>query len=339
MIKLKTCTFPVIFLMLSLPCSLVVVDAQSQRMSYEEIPSRDLDTHSIRYRNGRLSVQVNNVSMQELLDDIAAHCGLTVVGEVDSDQRLTMVFHKINLDAVLERILGHRRFILLAGTQKQTPAFAAVHEILWLFPQANEQDTSSKISDSDQEANSDSFDGTNLGDANPGEQVNTVSELENNEDSKALSQLALMLADENADVRLEAASVLAIVGGNQAVESLTTAALGDEDSSVRKEAVHALGEIGGDSVIHIVEYALMDPDDEVRAAAINAYADIGGEKSVMVLATALNDADPNLRAKVVDALGEIGGEAAIGFLRHALLDEDSSIREAAAEYLDDLSSQ
>ncbi len=325
--------------MLSLPCSLVVVDAQNQLTSYEEIPSRDFDTHSVQYRNGRLSVQVNNISIQQLLDDIAAQSGLTVVGEVDSDQRLTMVFYELNLDAALERTLGHHRFILLAGTQKQTPASAAVHEIIWLFPQAKEQDTSSQISNSVQEANTDSFDGTKLGNANPGEQVNTVSELENNEDSEALSQPALMLADESVGVRLEAALELAIIGGNQAVEALTAAALGDEDTSVRKEAVHALGEIGGDSVIHIVEYALMDPDDEVRAAAINAYADIGGEKPVMVLATALNDKDPNLRAKVVDALGEIGGEAAIGFLQHALSDEDSSIREAAAEYLDDLSSQ
>ncbi len=261
-----------------------------------------------------VTVKARDVTVKDLIEEIARQSGLVVVLHDPLDERVTMELHRLPLPEAMGRILRDQSFALqyvqpLSSTGNSSDAHPSR---LWVFSKGPADDY----------ARQDAVKG--LGALNADE---------------VIVPLSLALADDDANVRLEAVSALANVGSDQATAALAAAALSDGDSSVREEAVYALGEIGGETGMQVLEQALMDPDNRVREAAVEAFADIGGDESALALAVALNDEDASLRAEAVDALGEIGGETAIRLLQQALADEQSSIREAAAEFLAELSSQ
>ncbi|MDH3691494.1 MAG: HEAT repeat domain-containing protein [Gammaproteobacteria bacterium] len=209
-----------------------------------------------------------------------------------------------------------------------------------------------------------------LADDDPEVRLDAVSELADIGSDEASAALAVALGDEDALVREEAVHALGDIGGATANQILEQAfmdtemevrgaaidafadiggdesalalavALRDQDASLREEAVYALGQIRGETAIQVLKHAFMDGDQNVRGAAIEAFTDIGGDESALALAVALRDQDASLREEAVDALGQIGGEAAIRLLQRTIEDEENTVvREAAAETLDELSSQ
>ncbi len=95
-----------------------------------------------------------------------------------------------------------------------------------------------------------------------------------------LARLVEAAADGNRDLRLSAIRALGRAGGEAGREALV-AGLGDEDGFVRAEAVRAAslrGEVGPE-----VEALLDDPDPSVRLAAATAVAQAGGERVVELL--------------------------------------------------------
>jgi hypothetical protein len=125
---------------------------------------------------------------------------------------------------------------------------------------------------------------------------------------ESLATASRALTDHDKETRLDAISVLAGVGDQDAATALVTAALSDVAPEVREEAVYVLGEIGGETSIPFLSHALADPNADVREAA-------------------------------VEALGEIGGEKATRLLRQTVANGHRSIRDTAAGVLSDLSDQ
>lgn len=292
------------------------VDARDAAPAPTRAPSAALHVELI---DERLTVRARDVSVGELVDEIARRHGLVVISREPLDERVSLELERLALPEALGRILRHYSFALQAA---QAPGGSrngaeAAEGKLWVFSRAPvETRASLEARFTDRIEASDALDAEEL-----------------------IARSSLALGDHDARARLSAVSTLAEVGDQHAVAPLTAAALSDGEPSVREEAAYALGAIGGQMSIDVLEQALIDPDGDVRGAAIDAFTQIGGDASARALAVALTDRDASLRADAVDALGEIGGETAIGLLRRALQDERSAIRDAAAEYLAELSSE
>ncbi len=102
----------------------------------------------------------------------------------------------------------------------------------------------------------------------------------------AVSPLARLATDPNADVRLIAVDALAKIGGSQAVQALIQAAR-DDNELVRARTVHALGQLArGEegSEVELVRETLVhiregDASAYVRDAAREALVTLEGEKA------------------------------------------------------------
>jgi len=151
-------------------------------------------------------------------------------------------------------------------TTEQWPASGTLRKILWIFSQTHNQGAAQHVSDSVDFAAGSAWLQPELSSTDPGERADAVTEPEYSRDPAAEGQLAIMLADENADVREAAIVSLFGIGGNSATATLA-AALGDADPRVREQAVDALGEIGGEIATSLLEQALSDEEHFVREAA------------------------------------------------------------------------
>lgn len=137
--------------------------------------------------------------------------------------------------------------------------------------------------------------------------------------------LVTALKDDDAEVRLEAASSLIEIGpgAGDALTALLEVLKGDEDSRVRALAAYALCEIRPDAkeVVPALIEALKDKNLRVRSEASSALARL---KAVPALIEALEIEDNQCRFHAAYALGEIGPYAreAVPGLIEALNDKE-----------------
>ena len=64
------------------------------------------------FADGHLTVRAQDVSLGELLDEIARKSGLTVVRHIVLEQKVTLELHRVSLERALQRVLRHRSFVL-----------------------------------------------------------------------------------------------------------------------------------------------------------------------------------------------------------------------------------
>ncbi len=268
----------------------------------------------IQFANDLLTVNVKDVSLKELLQEIARQSGLSVVGSGSLDERVTIEFHNLPLDEGVRLILRHHSFALAHAQQAPERGQAAVArpETLWIFSKKGKVYPSKTTV----------VDGNRHRDA-----LKDV--------PRDIPRLQVALMSEDSLEREDAVYALGESKRPEAVPLLSLA-LEDANEDVRKAAVDALEEIGGDEAAQALAIALRDEDSWVREEAVEALEEIGGDKATQVLAIALRDEDSSIREEAVEALGEIGGETAIDLLKQALADEDESIRETAADILAEL---
>jgi HEAT repeat protein len=159
------------------------------------------------------------------------------------------------------------------------------------------------------------------------------------ETAKAVPSLTqILLQDDNANVRLAAASAMKITQLAQTVPAFVQA-LEDEDVRVRRACAEALGDIGtgaSEAVLALVQ-ALEDEDGSVRATAATSLRRIGpgAKEAVSNLAQALEDEDRTVRRTAAEALKTLGPSAKdeVPALARALDDEYWRVCLAAAETL------
>lgn len=120
-----------------------------------------------------------------------------------------------------------------------------------------------------------------------------------------------MLEDPRWFVVRNAVSILGEVGGERAVEHLTST-LAHDDARVRRETVLALAKIGGEDAGDLVLGKLEDPDPSVRSAATRAVGVLQVERAVRPLLERLeNETDDEVIEQIIRSLGQIGDPGAV----------------------------
>ena len=100
---------------------------------------------------------------------------------------------------------------------------------------------------------------------------------------------------------------------------------------LRVHAVCILAEVGGEkSVPTLSDVLLHDPDPLVRHEAAFSLGQIGiSEGNVALSEAVINDKDPIVRHESAAALGSVGSADSEGVLTRALSDEDEMVRNSA----------
>jgi len=148
---------------------------------------------------------------------------------------------------------------------------------------------------------------------------------------------------EFAPLKEKAIRILSLIKPDTIIDSLITD-LRAEDSSLRREAASALAKLGSEKAINPLIKALTDDkESDVQERAAIALGQLGSEKAldplIKVLTTDVHK-ENNLRWTVAFALGVLGSEKALDPLIKVLTtDKASSVRWAAAYALGNIGSE
>ena len=122
----------------------------------------------------------------------------------------------------------------------------------------------------------------------------------------AVDPLIALLMDEDADVRVHAATALGWIGGEDAVQPLMVA-LQDENAYVRRYAARAMCWVVNDTAIDGLIQALKDQDNYVRRYAARALGWSQDRRSIAPLLDLLLLEDNNdVREYALTALEDLG---------------------------------
>jgi len=135
------------------------------------------------------------------------------------------------------------------------------------------------------------------------------------------------LADERAEVRRAAVSVLSADQSTEATEMLRPL-LDDPSVGVRAEVIQALGCRRSRKAVDVLLEAF-DRDAETRDASLRAIGRIGDGKVARRLIASYSQHDHQTRLGIVDALGAISAPAAEPFLAHLLSAPQPEVRSRA----------
>lgn len=152
----------------------------------------------------------------------------------------------------------------------------------------------------------------------------------------ATKGLAACLADEDWNVRRDAAEALGEMHARDAVEQLIKAVQSDADWHVTEQAARALGMIGDTRAVEVLVEVLSStkhhceasggywhPDRAVRLNCVYALSDLGDPRAFPALAGALADSgnDNEMKTAARHGINRVGGEDAYNALA------DTSVRE------------
>lgn len=113
--------------------------------------------------------------------------------------------------------------------------------------------------------------------------------------------------EDDANIRLAAASALGKVGDTEAVEPLINAL--DDQGAVKEVAVLSLGEIGDTRAVDALISVLREDDWEICSSAAKALGKIGDPRAIQPLTDLLDKKNKNIRWHASQALESITGES------------------------------
>ena len=120
-----------------------------------------------------------------------------------------------------------------------------------------------------------------------------------------------MVEDENTLLVRSGIAVLGEIGGERAVE-LVTSGLAHPDKRVRREALLSLAKLGDEESGALVVGFLEDPEPDVRVAAATAAGELRVERALKPLLALLEGAgDGEDAIPFIDALGKLGDPGAV----------------------------
>jgi hypothetical protein len=234
---------------------------------------------SIAVEHGRLSVEVRDADLGEVLQEIAERAGfhLTATGRLG---RVTASFSGVPIEEGLRRVAPDCELMLV-----------------YQAPDAKRADQ--RLVDVRVFAGSPSNDPVRAAAAlaEIGRLVQTRA------NPSAIARLTELLGvAPDASVRSRAAWALGRAGG-RAAESALTMALSDQAADVRIQVLHALQLVEGVRAIQAFQSLLLrDPDARVRLAAARALEALPTPSAMAALSAAASDADPSVRREVAAAL-------------------------------------
>ncbi len=110
--------------------------------------------HYIQFANDLLSVEVQDVSLREVLQEIARQGGLTLVPSGSLEDRITVEFYQLPLGEALRRILRQWSFAVEYFQQRpeESPSTVPQPKTLWILSKAEKAySVQTTISDVDNE--------------------------------------------------------------------------------------------------------------------------------------------------------------------------------------------
>lgn len=244
--------------------TVAVVDAQPANAQAQ------LESGSaVQFADGYLSVDVENVSLEALLREIAAKANLALMLSGRLEERISIAFNALPLDKALQRLLRNHSFALEYSEAKDADKKTGVlrPSILWVHSgttknKSAEVPYTAHVSEESQRAAT----AVVSEDPDPSDRGAAVEALADKRDATSIPTLRLALRDPDQQVREAAIAALVEIGGDEAANALADV-LADNEPWLREVAVTALGQIGGDSAIRLLQQALSDDDDSVKDLA------------------------------------------------------------------------
>ena len=194
----------------------------------------------------RLTVDVQDVPLSDLLEEVARRTGLVLKGHASLNERATVKFEALPIEQGLQLILRGQSYGLLSRrtAHRSASPIGTPGELRILDPP--EPSPESDVS----------FQTHSKGTRQAAAEI-----------AAQLLSSRWALADEKQDVRLATVDALADLGSADAAEVLALA-LEDGDDEVRLQTVEALGRIGGERAAALLEYSwAADRSAQVRDAA------------------------------------------------------------------------
>ena len=276
---------------------------------------------SVRVDDGLISLSAHNVSVQDVIDEIATQSDLRLVQHVALDRVITLNLDRQPLPEVFDEILKNDSYQLYQATSVGDEASNPVPGTLWIFSEGSSLAPAATVF-----LEAVILHGSFL------EKKEAIRELRRLGTPDAANTLSLALSDKDSRVRDAAFAALSKINGEEALAAIASASV-DSDPWVRSKAANALSSSDTESAVQYLSLAFNDPDPRVRMTVVEAFTDIPSEQAVVALSLALRDEDPGVRMHAVDALELIGGEIAFQALMQAQLDENPDVADAVDESL------
>lgn len=248
--------------------------------------------------DGLISVEAENVAVQDILDALAKQHGLRLVQQAEINRAVNVSADRVTvprlLDSVLELSDSYQLF--LPDSTQRSENNANVPPILWIFTEGTGDDYAI------------SFFETVLLRGDFGDRREVIRNLKDLATPSAVNTLSFALSDADARIRNAAVEALADIGSDSALAALASMTA-DDDPAIRARAAESMGRADNGSANAYLDAALADPDPRVRMAATEGLADLDNNASRQQLASALEDSDPAVRQRALEILEELDEEA------------------------------
>ena len=250
-------------------------------------------TSLVSVESGRVTVDLENAEVADVLAQIAARCGfqLKTSGPLG---RVTAAFTNLSPERALRRLVQDHELMLVYGKASGAPGTALVEVAVFAAPPSRRA--------------------ADWGGAEAiRERVALLAEIDRltkaGGDAAGLARLAELLdTAPDPTIRVRAALALGRVGGAGAAAALA-GALSDQAPRVRVQAAHALRTVeAARSIPALGGLLLGDPDVTVRRAAAHLLAGMSDPAAMTALSGAARDPDATVREAVTRAL-ERGGRS------------------------------
>ena len=280
-------------------------------------------------RQGRLTIDVRNAPLAQVLRTIAERAGLALTLRSDLSAPITQSFTDLPLREGIERLVRGHSLALSYGAAGGGPGGEIVTGV-WVMDGSSAPGAFAVARSAESTSELPSQGARDSRASEP-------SSLNDNKDEKA-GAIAGGAAVESPGTRwireIRTLTEEAVRGSEAAVADLGDIIASDADAAVRHQAVAALGQLKGPEIEEVLTDALADVDTSVRVRAVRGLRGAGTDTAVQSLTEVLaGDPDPQVRLAAVRALTSLPGTVTAQGLEKALSDPDAVVRETAARGL------
>ncbi|MCP4264042.1 MAG: hypothetical protein GY777_00445 [Candidatus Brocadiaceae bacterium] len=247
LINLTTESLFILIFLIVLSCTIAQAKVKDTAKSTEAMTETPLSASIIHFENDRLTVKVQNISLKELLNEIARQSGIILTLYSSPEERITIQFHDLPLDEGLRQILSNQRVIMKYAEQKPEETKSPIPRLgrLWVLSRGEEGSPVKTIPDGEKAGASrhNALD-------NQGLQAAMYSE-DPEERQEALARLFVAMEDENEELPKEDIAVFLENISDDEITQAWTNMLQEEEAlpmEELEELEETSGEDGGEDV-------------------------------------------------------------------------------------------
>jgi len=135
LINVTTESLFIVILLFVLSCSIVQAQAEDTAETTEAMTVTSPRASFIHFENDCLTVKVQDISLKELLNEIARQTGIILTLYSSLEERITIQFHDLPLDEGLRRILRNQRIVMKYAQQKPEDTKSPIPRVrrLWVL--------------------------------------------------------------------------------------------------------------------------------------------------------------------------------------------------------------